>query len=372
MLVKNHHVLYHMEFMEEIRQLKQSASKSSNTSSLSSSGRSSSNNQSLDLYSHSHPIFWGSLSVDQLNHIRPGLLRVEVLTTGKNGTSTTLSLQSKYQEYYQAQQHQPFHLAIDSPAARSVNTHPCCHRNVSRSLLSSSSLENDHPTADQVIVWESAIAGMHVRQMPKTSSLLDWVAILPINGQSLLIPGYWSGTHGVLGPNQPKKPSSALNEYMAQSAGWIASRPEVMDYQVNLCRGKSSFVPPFEAPHVMDDGLSFFADSVEYWSGGLQLWGQQCSIQRLVALQPELFSKHLIYHTANNKQNELPPARFTKSSTLLGQLHTVVQAARQEQYKIKDHRRNSLGRPRDTDGKEEFQDNSWLYEFLDGIRNNVF
>jgi hypothetical protein len=371
MLVKNHHVLYHMEFMEEIRRLKQSASKSSNTSSSSSPERSSSS-QNLDLLSHSHPIFWGSLSVDQLNHIRPGLLRVEVLTTTSNGTSTTLNNQRKYQEYYLAQQHQPFHLAIDSPAARSVNAHPCCHRNVSRSLLSSSSLENEHPTADQVMVWETAIAGMHVRQMPQTSGLLDWVAILPIQGQSLLIPGYWSGTHGVLGPNQTKKPSSLLNEYVAQSAGWMASRPEVMDFQVNLCRGESSFVPPFEAPHVTEDGLSFITDSVEYWSGGLQLWGQPCSIQRLVALQPELFSKHLIYHTANNKQNELPAERFTKSSTLLGQLHTVVQAARQEQYKIKDHRRNNRGRPRHTDGKEVFQDNSWLYEFLDGIRNHVF
>ena len=45
--------------------------------------------------------------------------------------------------------------------------------------------------------------------------------------------------------------------------------------------------------------------SVEYWSGGIQLVGvNSCNLQRILTLDPDGFSRHLLYHTSNNKQHE--------------------------------------------------------------------
>jgi hypothetical protein len=50
----------------------------------------------------------------------------------------------------------------------------------------------------------------------------------------------------------------------------------------------------------------------------------------VVSLDPEQFSNHLIYHTANNKQKEIPRKRLALAITLLGQLHSVKETAEQD------------------------------------------
>jgi hypothetical protein len=76
---------------------------------------------------------------------------------------------------------------------------------------------------------------------------------------------------------------------------------------------------------------------VEYWSGGIQLIGiNGCNLQRIVMLQPQYFSKHLLYHTSNNKQ-KMEPIYNTFFTTTInefwGQINTVRKNAQRRMYK---------------------------------------
>lgn len=70
-------------------------------------------------------------------------------------------------------------------------------------------------------------------------------------------------------------------------------------------------------------------------SGALHIFTVRhaCNLQRIVMLDPDEFSKSLIYHTANNKQRQLSGKRekcFVKANTLLGQLNTIKKRAKAE------------------------------------------
>ena len=56
--------------------------------------------------------------------------------------------------------------------------------------------------------------------------------------------------------------------------------------------------------------------------GGFQLFGQ-CKLNRVLSLDPDRYSKQLLYHTANNKQGTLKTQKFIRAEDFLGQLHTV-------------------------------------------------
>jgi len=76
--------------------------------------------------------------------------------------------------------------------------------------------------------------------------------------------------------------------------------------------------------------------NVEWYSGAMQLSTVRhaCNMQRIILLDPQHFSKSLIYHTANNKQRQLAERgrreSFTKANTLLGQLNTIKKKAEKE------------------------------------------
>ena len=99
------------------------------------------------------------------------------------------------------------------------------------------------------------------------------------------------------------------------------TRRQLLEMHVKLCKG--SFLPPFDGPTFQKDGL--YMHNVEYWSGGLQQWCPKdgCNIQRIVQLDPKNFSKHLLYHTANNKQFSIVRERQVRANHLFGQLNTV-------------------------------------------------
>ena len=102
-------------------------------------------------------------------------------------------------------------------------------------------------------------------------------------------------------------------------------------WHTEICPG--GFLPPYDGPHYNHDGLDM--RNVEWYSGGLQLCTVQhsCNMQRILLLEPENFSKSLLYHTANNKQRQLTNIReeaFTKANTLLGQLNTIKKRAEKE------------------------------------------
>jgi len=63
-----------------------------------------------------------------------------------------------------------------------------------------------------------------------------------------------------------------------------------------------------------------------------------CNLQRIINLDPDEFSRQLIFHSAQNKQKQLAARgkqeRFVKVDNLLGQLNTVkknAEAAKKEQ-----------------------------------------
>ena len=87
----------------------------------------------------------------------------------------------------------------------------------------------------------------------------------------------------------------------------------------------------------MKDGLD--PRNVEYWSGGLNLFTARhaCNMQRLVSLDPEKFSKQLIYHSANNKQRQLTgqKQKFVKVNDLFGQLLKITNDAEDKMKQMK-------------------------------------
>ena len=112
--------------------------------------------------------------------------------------------------------------------------------------------------------------------------------------------------------------------YLAQSAGWMSSPREIMQLHTKLCNF-NMFLPPFEGDRFPRDGLH--RHNVEFFSGGIQLWCGFCNMQRIVLLDPQHFSKHLIYHTANNKQKRIKRDRLVRATDLFGQLHTIKDEA---------------------------------------------
>lgn len=54
---------------------------------------------------------------------------------------------------------------------------------------------------------------------------------------------------------------------------------------------------------------------------------------RVVSMNPDHFSKHFIYHVANNKQKQLARNRMVRADHLWGQLNCVQKAAKMEQLR---------------------------------------
>jgi hypothetical protein len=297
MLIKKSHIDYYWAVRKEIEKLKTIVGHPTATSRRDSSP----DRKSLFDRSRQH---WGNLTWDQLDHTFPGFIRVEVLTDPTRPTQSNLGPLSIN------------HRARPDPRI-------CCH---GRHVGLQGKLAPQYPHSNQLLMWETAIAGLSIRKMPDHSKLLDWVALLNIKGSPNILAGYWTGTNGALLPEFSKKPPTKDNKYIGQPAGWMASARDIMDLQTRICKG-DSFLPPFDEPQLSKDGMGWGSDSVEFWSGGLQLWGQMCEIQRVVSLDPLQFSKHLIYHTANNKQKEIGQERLVKVPTLLGQLDTVKERA---------------------------------------------
>merc|ERR1711862_352722 len=123
------------------------------------------------------------------------------------------------------------------------------------------------------------------------------------------------------------------NIYIYIKGGFMATRQQIKDMN-RLCPG--GFLPPFNKPSFFDEGLKDI--NVETWSGGYQLFLggiRGCNFQRIIPLDPDGFSKFLLYHTANNKQRQIARKRAVLVQTLLGQLNYVKKVAESKLYKIK-------------------------------------
>lgn len=267
--------------------------------------------------------FFGQMTQRQMKRLIPGFVRVEVLLNEEeHGAQTKLD---------------PIPTDFDFPVKdrpsryeeQHIDPTTCCHVPNMKPNLETPA----RPYASDVIIWETGIKALSVRHIPG-SDMLDWTVMLPGPGKRLNaedhMGGYWSGRDGAFGSEE--KPTPGMPNLIAQQGGWMATREQIIQFNKE-CMG--SFLPPFSKPIYNDDGHESM--NVEFWSGGYQLFtGVRggCNMQRLVSLNPDHFSKHLIYHVANNKQRQLSRERMVKADNLFGQLNTVKKAAEKAKAKL--------------------------------------
>mmetsp|Transcript_23464 Transcript_23464/g.34804 ORF Transcript_23464/g.34804 Transcript_23464/m.34804 type:complete len:606 (+) Transcript_23464:214-2031(+) len=257
--------------------------------------------------------FHGALSKKQLRRMMPGFIRVEVLLDEKKFPSQ------------RDLDNVPIDLDFEDEdggvGTKMFDPKPCCHvpENIGKMPPS--------PTGDQVMIWETGVKGTVVRKMPAGGNgLLDWVMLQPgpkSKGQEF-IGGFWSGMLGLYGDE--KKPGAGDPRLIAQQGGWMATREQLIEMHNNQC--PDGFFPPYSNTY-KQEGLTL--NNVEFWSGGFSIFSgtrSGCNMQRVVSLNPEEFGKHFIYHTANNKQKSLPNFRLLKANNFMGQINSVVKAAK--------------------------------------------
>jgi hypothetical protein len=269
-----------------------------------------------------HQSFFGPLTRQQLDRLIPGFVRVEVLVNETGTAGAQQELDPVALDYH-------FRDASGSSSERHFDPVPCCHVHMDPNTETPA-----RPVVSDVVVWETNVKALSARQLPTAatttalSSALDWVILLPGPGKRLskneFIGGYWSGRDGAFGAEP--KPSPGMPDLIAQQGGWMATREQIYRLHTGLCQG--AFVPPFDEPVYRKDGQESM--NVEFFSGGYQFFTGVlggCNMQRIVSMNPDHFSKHFIYHVANNKQRQLARRRMVRADHLLGQLNTVKKTA---------------------------------------------
>ena len=251
--------------------------------------------------------FFGQMTKDQMKRLVPGFIRVEVLVD-----EAQYGAQSKLDPINV--DHQYPGLAKEQHVDPSV----CCHASNFKGTPAT-------PPPDDVIIWETAAKALGLRHVAG-SDWLDWLVLLPGPGKKMkkneLMGSYWTGRDGAF-PDE-RYPTGGMPDLIAQQGGWMATRKQLVRLDQGLCM--SHFLPPFERPEYYEDGQQSM--NVEYWSGGYQYFtGVRggCNMQRVVSLKH--FSKHLLYHTANNKQKQLTSDRMLRANNLYGQLITTLKSA---------------------------------------------
>lgn len=302
MLIKGHHVQHYMDMSRELQTLQ----------SLSTIPRRS---HPKEKDNERKPIdqYYGNLTKVQLARLMPGLIRVEV----------TLD-KVQFAKYHKRQ---PLSLpplsssmTEGAPTERTIiDTEPCCHRDP-RNIDSDDQSLLRRPPVEDVYLWETEVIALGLHKMPNitthknnaSSTTLDWVVLQRGLEQTRLKPEkilgeYWTGRSLLARSSNVTipRPDAQAPQYINNQGGWMASRDQIARWHQTHCRGQ--LLPPYynddeekDHHHPKNDGLK---NNVEYWSGGLSLVGTNgCQLQRIVSLKPEHFSKHLVYHTTNNKQ----------------------------------------------------------------------
>jgi hypothetical protein len=259
--------------------------------------------------------FYGSLTKAKLQRMVPGFIRVEVLLD-----EATFGGQEELDP-------------VPVTNRPNLDPKPCCHFH---NPLTVSPNRPDSPKSDKLVLWETNIKALGIRKLPLQSKF-DWV--LMQRGpryfeQNVTIGDYWSGQDGYYKSlEDPNRPVSKSFAHINNQGGWMATRHQIWEWHTEVCPG--GFLPPYESPYYNLDGLDM--RNVEYWSGGLGLFTQKnaCNLQRIIPLDPSQFARHLLYHSANNKQRQLHGKRskMVKANDLLGELNTVRKNAEAEMHR---------------------------------------
>jgi hypothetical protein len=165
--------------------------------------------------------FHGTMTKGQLRRMIPGFMRVEVLLD---------------EEQYPAQQNTgpipidlqfPVHGKKQTTSTGSVDAKSCCY--ISDHLTSTS--RPSRPNADQLMIWETNILPLGIRQMP-TDSWLQWVLLQRGPSQQELnvnevIGDYWSNRNADYYGKQQKRPAPQEFKYINNMGGWMATREQL-------------------------------------------------------------------------------------------------------------------------------------------------
>lgn len=326
MVISRYHVEQHLKIQSQIQQLQlqQEVQKQ--------------NEKGKKIPKQSNLAVWEQpLQKQELQRFRAGFIRVEVLQDEVPRTQLQLDVPLTSNDEF---------VPLSSEACCSVTQPELISKGHTRHGISAKSsytniqnnetttMTSNHPTGPDsatLMLWETNAISMGVRplmqpilandkdkeQSPSNSSssaaLQGWVAMLP--GPYFSKRGFWPGKLVEPRPNRPRGYEGAS---IAQSAGWMATRGEILNLHQKFCNG--GFLPPLDPPKFHQDGM--WRNTVEFWSGGIQLVSALfCDTQRIVTLDSaEEFSKHLIYHSSNNKQFSIARKRLVLAENLFAQL----------------------------------------------------
>lgn len=297
MIIKGSQVQYFHDLTEQLAQLKQSAP------------------LKLPVKQVPNPVvaanrFYGAMTKSQLERTIPGFMRVEVRQIKRK----------RRHKYRMPTDYQWNETVTDANLTASI----CC--GVAAENV------NDHiprtASGRDLCFWETSMDVLGLRQLPN----LEWAVTLAggtdelYEDPSFVIGDYWVGKGLDVFQQRPEK---THGRYSNNQGGWMATRRQIEVWNRRWCRG--GFLPPYDLPVYDSDGL--VQRSVEYWSGGIQIAGVLgCNLKRIVLMDPDKFSHHLIYHASNNKQRqENIQYRFSTYSMqeLWGQLNAARKRAEQ-------------------------------------------
>jgi hypothetical protein len=315
MVVHGHHVSAYLNLTQMLYGLRQSAPGGLPTSVAPTA------NDTLTLYH-------GNMTKIQLERCIPGFMRVEVALPGfqphrRNLNAIPIDFR--------------WNLAEAAPDSH-VDASICCRLNSSLNWLPQQTPTEARPS--QLHYWETSIEALQIRQLPNE----EWILLQGGNTDALYddpsypVGGYWVGRAHPIDADRsarylssvPFRPDQTKSRYVSNQGGWMATRRQIQDWDSRHCRG--GFLPPYDVQHYPGDGLE--RKTVEFWSGGISIAGVlSCNLQRIIPLEPQGFSAHLLYHVSNNKQKQ-GNLRYRFSSHTVdefwAQLNTVRKSAERD------------------------------------------
>ena len=253
------------------------------------------------------------ISAEHVKRLFPGLIRVEVLDRLPNHPLRKSGVLDNHRFVKEVPSSANAYTTSQNGDAESIlNPTICCDEDEpGRGKLT------PHPKMDELVLWETNIQATGVRKLPQP---IGWVAVLPVEDRSD-VGSWWSGYPDTYGESNMKRPRR-IDATLAQQAGFMATRSQIQYFHDVACPG--GFLPPFDSNHWKGDSLQ--RHSVEFWSGGFQLFGQ-CYLNRILPLDPGQFEKQLIYHVSNNKQRTISAKKVIRVQDFYGQILKVKERA---------------------------------------------
>lgn len=109
----------------------------------------------------------------------------------------------------------------------------------------------------------------------------------------------------------------------------MATKIQIIRMHNQLC--KSSILPPFRRTGDNDQGHDDFGpNGAEFWLDSQQIFAggdQHCNMQRIISMNPDHFSNHLLYHLLNNKQKQVDQEDAVRVNNLFGQFNHIQKTA---------------------------------------------